>query len=350
MEQRARLSGKRRFVFAALAIVIVLGLLEAGARVHDALQPERLEAYKQLSANPTLGYELIPNYRARTPNNRRDALVINALGYRGPEFSPAKSPGTTRIICVGDSCTFEGIPEEAPYPRQLEQLLNKEGQRYEVINAGVEGYDSTKALERLRGALQYQPDVVTIYIGWNDLYNNDPNALAASNSKFMRRLALMLQYSRFAAKLRTLIFLKLRPQLKTREAVNADRYRNYRPTQFEQNLLEMITLIQKHNARPYVMTLPSILSAQISDGALARAQFPRYTNSVADMEVLIERYNTVIREIASKTGTPVIDLAERFNSMPEKERFFSDTIHMYNDAKPIVAQAIEQELKSGAQQ
>jgi lysophospholipase L1-like esterase len=49
------------------------------------------------------------------------------------------------------------------------------GLRYEVVNAGVSGLNSELALRRLRSkVIDLDPDVVTIYIGWNDLMKVDP--------------------------------------------------------------------------------------------------------------------------------------------------------------------------------
>jgi lysophospholipase L1-like esterase len=335
-----RLSRRKKILFLLAVIVISMGVLEAVARLHDRIRPDRLEAYKRFSANPDLGYELIPNYVALTPNGKRQAIAINSLGYRGPEFEPKKPAGVTRILCLGDSCTFEGIPENAPYPRLLEALLNEgEAQkRYEVINGAVEGYDSNKALERLREALEYQPDIVTIYIGWNDLYNVDPEH--ESPGRIARLASPLLSHSRFAAKLRSLIFLKMRPKLKTREPVKAEFYKKYRPARYEANLRRIIELIRERKALPLLVTLPSILSPRISDEGIERAQFPYYTNSITDMISLADSYNAVIRSVAAETHTPLVDLASEFDNMVDKERCFSDTIHMYNDAKPIVARAL----------
>lgn len=340
-----RLSRKKRAVFALLTILLILASLEGAARLHDRFKPSELEDYKQPSANPALGYELIPNYRRLTPNGKREAISINSLGYRGPEFSSAKPPDMTRILCIGDSCTFEGIPESAPYPRLLEDLLNEYATvRYEVINGAVEGYDSSKALERLRNSLAYEPDIVTIYIGWNDLYNSDPEQESSSGQS--RWAAFLVSRSRFAAKLRSLIYLRLRPKLKTREPVKTEFYKRFSPKRYRENLRQMIALAREHNAWVLLVTLPSMLGPEISNEALERAQFPHYTNSLADMLVLIDQYNQAIRRTAEETGAPLIDLAKYFDGMEKKERFFSDAIHMYNDAKPIVARAIADSIRN----
>src|SRR5262249_47867285 len=140
--------------------------------------------------------------------------------------------------------------------------------------------------------------------------------------------------------------LKLRPKLKKREPVKAEFYGQYSPEKYAANLRQMVSLVRERNAQPLLITLPSMLGPDVSDGALERAQFPYYTNSVADMLALIERYNATIRRVAEETGAPVLDLARYFDGLEKKERFFSDTIHMYNGAKPLIAKAIKDALEN----
>lgn len=340
MSEKPKLTTKKKILFSFFILFIALISLEVGSRLLDRAQGNQLDVYKRFSDNPKLGYELVPNYKRINEKKNREALVINSLGYRGPEFSSEKAANTTRILCIGDSCTFEGIPETAPYPRQLEELLNqgKEQKAFEVINGGVEGYDSNKALERLKLSLKYKPDIVTIYIGWNDLYNNDPEKIInQTQPTIIAKISNMLQYSRFASKLRSLIFLKLRPKLKSIEPINSTKYQDFVPAWYVNNLKEMISLVKSSNAKPILVTLPSIFHNKISPEALARAQMPHFTNSSADMILLTEKYNKIIKEIAQETNTPLIDLAAKFDQLPNKEELFSDAIHMYNPGKPLVA-------------
>ncbi|MFO0687472.1 MAG: GDSL-type esterase/lipase family protein [Myxococcota bacterium] len=89
----------------------------------------------------------------------------------------AKPPGETRILALGDSFTFAlGVRFEDLYVQRLERQLNAEepGRRFQVINAGVAGYNTTQELVFLRAdGLRYEPDLVTIGFYWNDLLGND---------------------------------------------------------------------------------------------------------------------------------------------------------------------------------
>jgi len=97
---------------------------------------------------------------------------INSLGLRGPLPPIEKGANVYRVVCLGDSFTFgEGVKEADTWPRQLERLLTARmpGRRVEVINAGVQAYDTkdAAALYLLKLAA-YKPDAVIIGFCLND--------------------------------------------------------------------------------------------------------------------------------------------------------------------------------------
>jgi hypothetical protein len=84
-------------------------------------------------------------------------VVTNSLGIR--DFRPPhESEGKEQILILGDSFTFGyGVALEESYPGALETLLNtdSDGPRYEVINAGVPGYDTVDEMELLKAIIPY---------------------------------------------------------------------------------------------------------------------------------------------------------------------------------------------------
>ncbi len=92
---------------------------------------------------------------------------FNAVGLRGEVFSIQKPPGKTRIMFVGDS-VIEGVslPAEARFTERLNEHL---GERFEVINLAVPGYDLRQEVEyfKTKGA-HYNPDHVVFGITSND--------------------------------------------------------------------------------------------------------------------------------------------------------------------------------------
>jgi lysophospholipase L1-like esterase len=193
-----------------LFIVIIVGGLLVGAE--GAIRTWALyfrTSYERYNAG-TGRLELRPN--VLYTNSRGQEFRINSKGFVGPEFDDQPSSGVYRIIAVGDSCTFATGFWQIGYPSQLERLLNQgaDSPRFEVINAGVEGYNSTFALERIRDELlRYRPRLVTIYIGWNDLMKTDP--ANASDVDRYRWLAELLDQSYLIRAYKKLLFVNVRP-------------------------------------------------------------------------------------------------------------------------------------------
>lgn len=110
-----------------------------------------------------------------------------ALTYQllrpAPEFDRFALTGEN-IICFGDSLTSGfGAPAGKDYPAQLSRLLEMP-----VINAGVAGDTTARALERLQqDVLSRSPRIVLITLGGNDLKNRVPPKAAFANLEHIVR-------------------------------------------------------------------------------------------------------------------------------------------------------------------
>nr|WP_320190757.1 arylesterase [uncultured Desulfobacter sp.] len=100
-------------------------------------------------------------------------LVAGILGYwfwGGEKSYEIKNIpiSISRIVCFGDSLTYGyGASQGMDYPTQLEEMTG-----IEIINAGVSGNTTADGLVRLEDdVLAYEPDVVLITLGGNDLKN-----------------------------------------------------------------------------------------------------------------------------------------------------------------------------------
>ncbi|MCH6552446.1 MAG: hypothetical protein IH804_10640, partial [Planctomycetes bacterium] len=94
---------------------------------------------------------------------------FNAAVLRSRRELPAvRPPGEFRVLAMGDSCTFLGEPR--PWPEVLEErLAGGVGAPVRVLNAGVPAYSSLQGRRFLESRLdELDPDVVTLYFGWND--------------------------------------------------------------------------------------------------------------------------------------------------------------------------------------
>ncbi|MFQ5697534.1 MAG: SGNH/GDSL hydrolase family protein [Myxococcota bacterium] len=163
----------RKLGIIAASVVLGLAICEAILR-HGAadLLPEP-SAYR---FDPDVGKRLVPGWQG---NSFGTHVEINSHGLRNPEIGYARTPGTYRILALGDSWTF-GYRMEAPdaWPRQLERILNRDVRqrgdptRFEVVNTGAVGYSTEQeaALLRVEG-YKYHPDMVVVaYYPVNDTH------------------------------------------------------------------------------------------------------------------------------------------------------------------------------------
>jgi lysophospholipase L1-like esterase len=130
-----------------------------------------------------------------------------------------KPAGTTRIIAVGGSTTFdtEVSADSAAWPARLERILNEgSSHNVEVINAGVAGYGMEHDLIRLETELfAYHPDLIILYQGHNDLFHELSLAADVSSESDPQRPGEVATVTPWAHWLEahSLLYTKLRARL-----------------------------------------------------------------------------------------------------------------------------------------
>ncbi|MHB2016650.1 MAG: SGNH/GDSL hydrolase family protein [Candidatus Xenobia bacterium] len=190
---------QRRFFWLtqALFVVVLLGV-EGLARltlpycsplmvlIHDPQQEMGFNDRRHqtiFEADPLLEWRLRPNLR----DFIWDFTMVstNAQHLRGTRPVPAKPPGGFRIVCVGDSVTFgyrvpsilAEHPDQydrsaMPYPMLLANALKfaNPNRSIDSVIMAVPGYSSEQGrIWTRRDLARYQPDLVTICFGWNDV-------------------------------------------------------------------------------------------------------------------------------------------------------------------------------------
>ena len=151
-----------------LVFFFLLFLLELGFRLFWKMGTLEKEIY-QTSANKTLRYQLKPNLDTLYEDSR---LMTNSANFRGKEYDFQKPSHTYRILLLGDSVAFgRHLNAEDLLSTILEDSLGKEcpEKSFEVLNMGVEGYNTLQELELLKAkGLKYHPDLLIVYYCFND--------------------------------------------------------------------------------------------------------------------------------------------------------------------------------------
>ena len=105
------------------------------------------------------------------PNQNLPTIKINSDGFRGDEII---NEPDYRIFVVGGSTAF-GVGSTSDYttiPSFLEEKISKEfeDKNIEVINAGIpQAYSFTEKKLIQEKLLDYKPNLLVIYNGWNDI-------------------------------------------------------------------------------------------------------------------------------------------------------------------------------------
>jgi|GEM_PF-1315964 len=168
-----------RLLLLAISLLVVMSLLEITARILRARQQGGKEGredalYKEY--DPALGWRKKKN--ATAVYKRREYTVevrINSEGLRDPERPVEPSPGTFRVLALGDSFV-EGYTVDLAQTitQRLEGRLSAAGCRAEVINGGTSAYstDQEYLFYKTDGA-RYRPSLVLLFVFWNDIIYTD---------------------------------------------------------------------------------------------------------------------------------------------------------------------------------
>ena len=349
-----RVAAHVALVFVPLALL--LGAAELAVRwtrAHESC-PNRFSGHVVWACDPILQFKLNPELEVLGQR-------LSSDGFRTHELAP-KADGVFRVLALGDSCTFGQIHRgdlsgavRNPYPLALEKLLAERvgAGRFEVINAGVPGYNSYQGLVLLRGKLRdLAPDLITVRFGWNDLFLSDAprgrNPYRESDSSFVVALEDLA--------LRTALYPFLRrlgmewgarrgrdPGALHRAFVSQTTWTPTIPlSDFAHNLRRIVEVGRERGAEVWLLTSPH--DAEASESTRNFVAFHNRT----DFDVLMReqaRYNEVVRAVGRELGAPVIDMDAIYRASRELPLFgASDAVHPSQYGHQLEASALFREL------
>ena len=296
----------------------------------------------------TLGVDHLREGLAQGKMSPDEILIrINQHGFRGPEIDLTHSQ--PRILALGDSCTF-GTVEAHTYPNVLQGELARRGRRVEVINGGVEGYGPRNVLLRMREYQQLQPEVVTLYIGWNALFDEV--------ATFGERVTMRLESARLfkqtlawaagqpASQRAALAAVRREPKVDGRDPMLA-RVQSLVPRFFD-DVVAVARELRSSGSRVYLITLPGLFTEHPpTPEALAIGHLPTYTDNPLVLARVTANYNDAIRALAAREQFGLIDLAawsERV--MQPRHRYFFDSVHLYEEGQRMIGHELAIQLET----
>jgi len=177
-----QVSYKKQFLVLTLFLLVILSVIEGLAYAYDYFNPIKCDIdnpiIRQLcidNSNLIFVQDPLLNRLAWEPNQHMQTININNDGFRGSEIQKEKSDDTYRIIMVGGSTTFgfKILSDQYTIPAFLQEKFNQLNldKRVEVINAGINGYNSNDELNLIKKKIvQYDPDLVIIFDGTNEIF------------------------------------------------------------------------------------------------------------------------------------------------------------------------------------
>jgi hypothetical protein len=167
-----------RLLLVLLAVLLPLAALEAAFRLAGPFIPGNYDTGSYLTRHPRYGHYHPASYSGWI---KRDEYVVqvrtNAERQRGPAVPFERTPGTFRILVLGDSFVEAAqVAEHERFIARLQDLLNASGGpiRYELIDGGCGGWGAVQELLYLQDeGPRYKPDLVLLaFFTGNDVANN----------------------------------------------------------------------------------------------------------------------------------------------------------------------------------
>jgi lysophospholipase L1-like esterase len=318
------LAGAPRLLRGASALGLTAGSL-LWAAFGNWSNPYRVVQLELQAETPPTSYRWLwyrhPSFRACNAFLRNQRFGPRRAAVRKPE-------GRTRVLCLGASQTlgFGASTLQHAYPQQLEDLLNRNEPRYEVLNAGVPGSYTLTSRSYLQGLLaKFQPDVAVIdfcaadYVYLSMLYHNglDPNQRLAEieRSGFHQGPA-----ARLLSNLRFWLgFQRSKSGRLPDEAWIRRRY--------EQNLGDLVRAAKQAGARPFILLEPKTL--EVNHPSI---DYPRL-------------YDTA-RRVAAKHGAAVVDPTEAVVWAEQSGVVWWDYAHMTDFGYRILASEVARAIRT----
>lgn len=338
-----RLSFGKRLAFASVPLVLLLVLLEVAVRVTGVAThcPNPYSGSPLWACDPILQFKLRPDLQV-------DGKPLNREGFRTHEFT-RKSPGTYRILTLGDSCTFGMLITDTftyihePYAQKLEHLVAERvgPGKVEVLNAGTPGYNSYQGIMLLRSKLRgLRPDLITVRYGWNDhlMSRAGRDKFEESPGEFRRAIEdLLMRTQLYPFVLRLGLEWQARRSPTNAKPTVADIPKEWKPNvsleQYKKNLRRIVELGRAEGAEVWLLTAPHAFvidenvgryddfpNTMAARALMAFSAIPTYERFVE----IHNSYNDATREIGAELGAPVVDMDEIYRQH-SKERLFTST-------------------------
>jgi lysophospholipase L1-like esterase len=374
----------RKILFAVATVLVLFGLLEGVAQLAWWRLKERAFEQTKASGEKTLRNDMI-NFMKQADGTFGYVLkagvdfagnYINGDGFAQRDTVPLKKPaGALRLAALGESTTQGHEVDTGNYPVYLRRRIQESGRsgtKVEMINGGVSGWMSDQvALWAEKKVYAYQPDIVVLYVGWNDFQSYDPLGPPSLRSYFDQQYGgarLFVQ----SAPLKLLVFASAAYGHYSRKA---DIRKLKRAAKAEKRASDNTGPLQyattpSENYHFYLLSLDRIIAAFQNQGSKVRlaictlvgrwpygteAEFESVQGATWWMKhrglkpdqaaASLDRFNGLIRDYAKDRGLVLIDAVDSFADL-DRGRLQLDFAHFTSEGYELLAEVMYEGLRS----
>jgi lysophospholipase L1-like esterase len=334
---RSIVRARRRIAFALTAVVLFFALTEGAVRLGGLATLPQETVFSDVY-DPD--YRLLPG--APNPFAKLEEH-FNGSGFRGPDLTVPKPPGTVSIICTGDSTTQGAMVElEETYAAGLARLLTARGVNVEVLNAGIAGttlWQQSRLIEQR--LLAYRPDLIVMYTspGFNERLLRLRQAM--EDHFVLREVQSGLAHSHLYRLLRR----GLRPprfeDVMSQYAANPERPADTAAAlDFARDDLAAVAKAASV-AGVAVLVVPLLERESFAEARRrgVHANDAAWPSLLAEIDQAI-----VVAEQAAALGLPVFNAADAFLETSYDERLFLDGVHFTPAGHALMARLLAEEI------
>ena len=296
-------------------------------------------------------YEEQPGSNLRVPiaGSKFGAIEINSLGFRGPEISADRVPGSLRIAFAGASTTYcaEVSGNDMTWPSLVADALRARwpGMPIDFVNGGVPGYNAKTSVRNVRHRIApLAPDVIVIYHAVNDLTLNSYR-LAVEQGLVERRTEESLTWPSEYSLLWYLVEKNLRimAQKSTADVVGGrlEASAEQLADPFRDDLAELVRVSSDVAREVVLVTFSTHLRAEQDAATRAEAAATNlYYMPYMSTDSLVggfAAYNAAVRDVAAETGALLI---ANENAIPGDGRHFADSVHFTDRGSQAMAERV----------